>query len=101
VSLAALTSAAATPSPLTAEEVPILKVRLGTEGALPPWNFLDAAGNVTGFDIDVGNELCARAGLDCEWIVNNSDTMIPDLKARKFDAIVSAMDRTPALANTQ
>ena len=36
-------------------------VRLGTEGAYAPWNFLNDAGEVDGFEREVGDELCKRA----------------------------------------
>ena len=45
-------------------------VRLGTEGAYPPYNFLNDAGEVDGFEREVGDELCARTELTCEWVTN-------------------------------
>jgi ABC-type amino acid transport substrate-binding protein len=92
VSLAALASTSSpTPPSTSTPATEVLKVRFGTEGAFPPWNFLDSNGNVAGFEVDLGNELCTRAGLDCEWTVNDWDTMIPDLKAKQFDAILAGM----------
>lgn len=69
-------------------------VRLGTEGAYAPWNFLDDSGVVAGFEIDLGNDLCARAGLECTWVVNEWDTMIPNLQAGNYDAIMAGMSIT-------
>jgi polar amino acid transport system substrate-binding protein len=69
-------------------------VRLGTEGAYAPWNFLDDSGNVAGFEIDLGNDLCARAGLTCEWVVNEWDSIIPNLQAGNYDAIMAGMSIT-------
>jgi polar amino acid transport system substrate-binding protein len=69
-------------------------VRLGTEGAYAPWNFLDDSGNVAGYEIDLGNELCERAGLTCEWVVNDWDSMIPNLQAGNYDAIMAGMSIT-------
>ena len=69
-------------------------VRLGTEGAYAPWNFLDDNGNVAGFEIDLGNELCNRASLTCEWVVNEWDTIIPNLQAGNYDAIMAGMSIT-------
>ena len=42
-------------------------IRLGTEGAYPPYNFLNDAGEVDGFERELGDELCTRAELTCEW----------------------------------
>jgi polar amino acid transport system substrate-binding protein len=69
-------------------------VKLGTEGAYPPYNYVDDSGNVGGFDIDVGNELCTRAALTCEWVVNEWDTIIPNLIAGNYDAIIADMSIT-------
>lgn len=69
-------------------------VRLGTEGAYAPWNFLDDSGNVAGFEIDLGNELCTRAELTCEWVVNDWDSIIPNLQAGNYDAIMAGMSIT-------
>ena len=66
-------------------------VRIGTEGAYTPWNFLDGSGNVAGFEIELGNELCKRAGLECSWVVNPWDTIIPNLLAGSYDAIMAGM----------
>lgn len=69
-------------------------VRIATEGAYPPWNFLDDSGNVAGFEIELGNELCKRAALDCTWKVNEWDTIIPNLIAGNYDAIMAGMSIT-------
>jgi polar amino acid transport system substrate-binding protein len=69
-------------------------VRIGTEGAYAPWNFLDENGKVAGFEIELGNELCARAELQCTWVVNEWDTIIPNLIAGNYDAIMAGMSIT-------
>lgn len=69
-------------------------VRIGTEGAYAPWNFLDDGGKVAGFEIELGNELCKRAGLECTWVVNEWDTIIPNMIAGNYDAIMAGMSIT-------
>jgi len=69
-------------------------VRMGTEGAYAPWNFLDDSGKPAGYDVDLGNELCKRAGLECTWVANEWDTIIPNLVAGNYDAIMAAMSIT-------
>lgn len=66
-------------------------VRLGTEGAYPPWNFLDDNGEVAGFERELGDELCARAELTCEWVTNDWDSIIPNLVSGNYDAIIAGM----------
>ena len=69
-------------------------VRIATEGAYAPWNFIDQAGQPAGFEIDLGNEICRRAGLTCEFVVTAWDTMIPNLLAGNFDVIMAGMSIT-------
>lgn len=74
-------------------------VRIGTEGAYPPYNFInDATGEVDGFERKLGDELCRRANLTCEWIVNDWDSIIPNLVAGNYDAIMAGMSITEARA---
>jgi len=69
-------------------------IRIGTEAAYAPWNFLDDAGKPAGFDVDVGTDLCKRAGLECTFVANEWDTIIPNLVAGNYDAIIAAMSIT-------
>lgn len=69
-------------------------VRIATEGAYPPYNFVDDAGNLAGFEIVLGNELCARAGLTCEWVQNDWDSIIPNLVSGNYDVIMAGMSIT-------
>lgn len=69
-------------------------VRMGTEGAYPPWNFLNDAGEVDGFERELGDELCARADLTCEWVTNDWDSIIPNLVSGNYDTIIAGMSIT-------
>lgn len=69
-------------------------VRLGTEGAYPPWNFINDAGEVDGFERELGDELCKRADLNCEWVTNEWDSIIPNLVSGNYDAIIAGMSIT-------
>ncbi|WP_372614322.1 transporter substrate-binding domain-containing protein [Aquicoccus sp.] len=69
-------------------------VRLGTEGAYPPFNFLNDDGEVDGFERELGDELCARAELTCEWVTNDWDSIIPNLVSGNYDAIIAGMSIT-------
>ncbi len=66
-------------------------VRMGTEGAYPPYNFIDDNGELAGYEIDLGNELCSRAGLTCEWVSNDWDSIIPNLVSGNYDTIIAGM----------
>ena len=69
-------------------------VRMGTEGAYPPYNFINDAGEVDGFERELGDELCARASLTCEWVVNDWDSIIPNLVSGNYDTIIAGMSIT-------
>lgn len=67
---------------------------IATEGAFPPWNSVDTSGEVIGFDIDVGKAICERANLDCTFVTQAWDGIIPALNVGKFDAIMAGMSIT-------
>ena len=69
-------------------------IRMGTEGAYPPYNFINDAGEVDGFERVLGDELCARAGLTCEWVTNDWDSIIPNLTSGNYDTIIAGMSIT-------
>ena len=69
-------------------------VRMGTEGAYPPYNFLNDAGEVDGFERELGDELCKRAELTCEWVTNEWDSIIPNLVSGNYDTIIAGMSIT-------
>ena len=69
-------------------------VRMGTEGAYPPYSFINDAGEVDGFERELGDELCRRAKLECTWVTNEWDTIIPNLLDGRYDTIMAGMSIT-------
>jgi arginine/ornithine transport system substrate-binding protein len=87
VSLGALAVGARAAEPST--------LRIGVEGAYPPFSSVSADGSLKGFDIDIANALCAEMKLPCKLVQQEFDGMIPALQARKFDIIVASLSITP------
>lgn len=73
-----------------------LVLKVGSEGAYPPYNFVKADGTVAGFEIDLANALCEELKAKCEIIVQDWDGMIPALQSGKLDVVISSMSITPA-----
>ena len=70
------------------------KIKIGTEGAYPPWNAKDASGALIGFEVELANVLCKNMGHECTIIEQDWDGMIPALQGKKFDAIMAGMSIT-------
>lgn len=78
-------------SPLTAQARDYDHVRFGVDVPYEPFEYRKPNGELTGFEIDLGNAACKEIGITCEWVVQGWDGIIPGLLARKYDAIMSSM----------
>lgn len=71
------------------------KLRVGVEGAYPPFSSVGPDGQIKGFDIDIAKALCAEMKAECSLVQQDFDAMIPSLRAKKIDMIVASMSATP------
>ena len=85
-----LAALAAFSTSASAQEV----LRVGTEGAYAPWNFVNDAGELAGFEIDLANAICEQTGMTCEIVQNDWDSIIPNLVAGNYDTIMAGMSIT-------
>lgn len=70
------------------------KLVIATEGAYPPFNYVDPDGNLKGFDVEIADVLCKQIGVSYKMVVQAWDGMIPGLIAKKYDVIVASMSIT-------
>lgn len=73
-------------TPIVAKEV-----RLASDFTYPPFNYKDTNGQPVGFDIEIADALCSEAKLECTWVSQGWDSLIPSLLARKSDVIMASM----------
>lgn len=69
-------------------------IRIATEGAFPPYNFMKPDGTLAGFEIDLANDLCRRIKAKCDIVAQNWDGILPGLLGGKYDAIIAGMSIT-------
>ena len=67
------------------------KIRIGVEGAYPPFSMVSPDGKLVGFDIDLANALCEEMGAECTMVQQDWDGIIPALLEGKYDAIIASM----------
>ncbi|MBX8484434.1 transporter substrate-binding domain-containing protein [Pseudomonas cichorii] len=72
------------------------ELRFGVDPSYAPFESKAADGSLQGFDIDLGNAICKELNVTCKWVESDFDGMIPGLKAKKFDGVISSMTVTPA-----
>jgi len=87
--LSATLLAAAFSSPVLAS--PEGELHFGVDPSYPPYEWKQADGSLTGFDVDIGNAICKELEVKCVWVETSFDGIIPALKVKKFDAILSAL----------
>jgi ABC-type amino acid transport substrate-binding protein len=80
------------PPPKSPFQPPAFKVTVATEGAYPPFNYLDRKGLPAGFEMDVAQEACMRMNAECEFVAVKWDDLVPGLLDKKFDIVMSSLE---------
>jgi len=94
--LAFALAAIAPPQGLAAQEKHWTEVRIASEGARPPYNYIDGNNELAGFEIDLGRDLCARMKVTCRFVSQDWDGLIPGLLNNQYDAVMAALEITDA-----
>ena len=80
------------PAPKSPFTPPAFKITIATEGAYPPFNYLDRKGLPAGFEMDIAQEACMRMKAECEFVAAKWDDLVPGLLEKKFDIVMSALE---------
>lgn len=69
-------------------------LKMGMEGAHPPFSDQDDSGNPVGFDVEIGNALCAKMKVTCEVVTTPLEELIPALDEHRYDFVISSLSIT-------
>ncbi|OKP91923.1 amino acid ABC transporter substrate-binding protein [Paenibacillus helianthi] len=70
------------------------KLRIGTEGTYAPFTFHDASGKLTGFDVEIAEEVAKRLGVQAEFFETQWDGIFAGMDAKRFDVIFNEVSIT-------
>jgi len=84
-------SLAEAPAPKELPEPKWFEIKIASEGARPPYNFLEN-NELAGFEIDLGRALCQHMEIKCQFVTQDWDSMIPGLLDHQYDAIMAALE---------
>ncbi len=65
------------------------KIKIGTEGTYAPFTFHDSTGKLTGFDVEIAEEIAKRLGVKADFIETKWDGMFAGLDSKRFDAVIN------------
>jgi len=80
------------PAPKSPFTPPAFKITIATEGAYPPFNYLDRKGLPAGFEMELAQDACQRMKAECEFVAVKWDDLVPGLLDKKFDIVMSSLE---------
>ncbi|MDR0479727.1 MAG: amino acid ABC transporter substrate-binding protein [Burkholderiaceae bacterium] len=71
-------------------------LRIGTEGTYAPFTYHDATGELTGFDVEIGQAIAQRLGVKAQFVEGKWDGLIAGLDVNRYDAVMNEVGITDA-----
>ncbi|WP_353644411.1 amino acid ABC transporter substrate-binding protein [Mesorhizobium sp. WSM2239] len=68
--------------------------RIGTEGTYAPFTYHDESGKLVGFDVEIGEEIAKRLGVEAQFLEGKWDGLIAGLDANRYDAVINQVGIT-------
>ncbi|MCJ7622039.1 MAG: basic amino acid ABC transporter substrate-binding protein [Anaerolineaceae bacterium] len=68
---------------------------IGINAEYQPFEWVDEAGNIVGFDVDLWDALAEEMGIEYEWVNTKWDGIFVALQSGEFDAVISAASIYP------
>ncbi|WP_405155065.1 amino acid ABC transporter substrate-binding protein [Paenibacillus sp. FSL K6-0108] len=65
------------------------EITIGTEGTYAPFTFHDQNGELTGFDVEIAEEIAKRIGVKAKFVETKWDGMLAGLDAKRFDMVAN------------
>ena len=69
-------------------------LRIGTEGTYAPFTYHDAAGDLVGFDVEIGRAVAKHLGVEAEFVEGPWDGLIAGVDANRYDVVINQVGIT-------
>ncbi|WEG12097.1 amino acid ABC transporter substrate-binding protein [Pullulanibacillus sp. KACC 23026] len=70
-------------------------ITIGTEGTYPPFTYHDSSDKLTGFDVEIAQEVAKRLGVKAKFIETKWDGMLAGLDDKRYDMVANEVGITP------
>lgn len=69
---------------------------IGLEGTYVPFSYKDKDGNLTGYEVELAQEIAKQMGVKPVFVETKFESLIAGLDANKYDVVMNNMGKTPA-----
>ena len=70
-------------------------ITIAMEGTWAPWTYHDEADTLVGYDVEVGQKIAEKLGVEAQFIEGEWDGLLAGLEAGRYDIMINGVDVTP------